>query len=148
MCDDRARVAANPNPNRQYSQQNLHENFASDHLVNTYLTDQLNVFGQNRFENSITCRSLLTDRTNHYELKKNHRNNQYYSQYQGFWNNKNDGISDVGNFENIAFTDNMRLEVALAGAWISAVIWTVILLLMGKASHHLRYRNSVVTNNI
>jgi len=134
----RARVAANPNPNRQYSQQNLHENFASDHLVNTYLTDQLNVFGQNRFENSITCRSLLTDRTNHYELKKNHRNNQYYSQYQGFWNNKNDGISDVGNFENIAFTDNMRLEVALAGAWLSAVIWTVILLLMVKERHHLR----------
>ena len=92
-----------------------------------------------RFENSITCRSLLTDRTNHYELKKNHRNNQYYSQYQGFWNNKNDGISDVGNFENIAFTDNMRLEVALAGAWISAVIWTVILLLMVKERHHLRY---------
>ena len=48
MCHGRARVAANPNPNRQYSQQNLHENFASDHLVNTYLTDQLNVFGQNR----------------------------------------------------------------------------------------------------
>ena len=45
----RARVAANPNPSRQYSQQNLHENFASDHLVNTYLTNQLNVFGQNRY---------------------------------------------------------------------------------------------------
>ena len=45
----RARVAATPTPSRQYSQQNLHENFASDHLVNTYLTNQLNVFGQNRY---------------------------------------------------------------------------------------------------
>ena len=44
----RARVEANPNPNRQYSQQNIHENFASDHLVNTYLNNQRNVFGQNR----------------------------------------------------------------------------------------------------
>ena len=32
----------------------------------------------------------------------------------------------------------MRVEVALAGAWISAVIWTVILLLMVKERHHLR----------
>ena len=46
----------------------------------------------------------------------------------------------MGNFENIAFTDNLRLECSLAGAWLSAVIWTVILLLMVKERHHLRYR--------
>jgi len=134
----RARVAANPNPSRQYNTQNiLHENFASDHTVNRYLYDNLNAFGQNRFDQSITCRSLLTDKINHYELKKNHRNNQFYAQHHGFWNN-DDQISDVGNFEHIAFTDNLRLECSLAGAWLSAVIWSIILMLMIKERHHLR----------
>jgi len=90
-----------------------------------------------RYENSITCRSLLTDKTNHFELKKNHADNNFYSQYYGFWNNE-DSSSDVGNFENVAFQDNLRLEMALAGAWISTILWSVILLLMVKERHHLR----------
>ena len=104
FCFLRGRVAANPNPSRQYDQnRNVAEHFASDHVVNRYLYDNLNVLGQNRsariaclyhhndydgdddrFENSITCRSLFTDKTNHFELKKNHRNNQFLTQYTGY----------------------------------------------------------------
>ena len=32
----------------------------------------------------------------------------------------------------------MSLELSLAGAWISAFLWVVILLLMAKERHHLR----------
>ena len=91
-----------------------------------------------RFERAITCRSLLTDKANHYELKKNHRNNNFYSQHHGFWNNPQNTISDVGNFEHIAFTDNLRIECSMAGAWISASLWAIILMLMIKERHHLR----------
>ena len=90
-----------------------------------------------RHENSITCRSLLTDKTNHFELKKNHQRNDFYSQYYGFQNNEN-SLSDIGNFEHFAFQDNLRLEMTLAGAWISAVLWSIILFLMVKERHHLR----------
>ena len=42
-------MAANPNPSRQYDQnRNVAEHFASDHVVNRYLYDNLNVLGQNR----------------------------------------------------------------------------------------------------
>lgn len=44
----RARVQANPNPSRQYSQQNVQEIFASDYQLNRYQTDNLNAIGQNR----------------------------------------------------------------------------------------------------
>ena len=47
-------------------------------------------------------------------------------------------MSDIGNFEHIAFQDNLKLEMTLAGAWISAVIWIIILFLMAKERHHLR----------
>merc|ERR1712157_376250 len=79
---------------------------------------------------SITCRSLLTDPTNHFELKKNHQNNDFYSigtidpdlsdfysQYHGYWNFDPD-LSDFEIFQNIAFTDNLRIECALVGAWL------------------------------
>ena len=88
-------------------------------------------------ENSLTCRSLLTDKTNHFELKKNHQQNDYYNQYYGFQNDENT-LSDVGNFEHIAFQDNLILEMTLAGAWLSAVLWGCILVLMIKERHHLR----------
>ena len=49
ICFPRGRVAANPNPSRQYDQnRNVAEHFASDHVVNRYLYDNLNVPGQNR----------------------------------------------------------------------------------------------------
>ena len=64
---------------------------------------------------SITCRSLLLDPNNHFELKKNHRNNDFYSQYHGYCNFDQD-LSDFEIFQNIAFTDNLRIECALAGA--------------------------------
>ena len=49
ICFPRGRVAANPNPSRQYDQnRNVAEHFASDHVVNRYLYDNLNVLGQNR----------------------------------------------------------------------------------------------------
>jgi len=135
----RARVAINPNPSSQYNQQNVQESFASDHVVTRYLYNNLNVLGQNRFENSITCRSLFTDKTNHYYLWKNHQNNDLYgNQHHGFWNNNDNNGYDVGNFANTAFTNNLRIECALAGAWLSALVWTVILLLMIKERHHLR----------
>merc|ERR1719270_2186246 len=136
----RYRLQDNPSRNSYVSQQqqNVHETFANDHSINRYGSGQLNILGQNKFENSITCRSLLTDSKNHFELKKNHRNNEFYSQYHGYWQNSQNTISDIGNFENIAFTDNLRVECALAGAWLSAVIWSVILLLMMKERHHLR----------
>eukprot|EP00092_Neocalanus_flemingeri_P009726 GFUD01010477.1.p1 GENE.GFUD01010477.1~~GFUD01010477.1.p1 ORF type:complete len:368 (+),score=90.09 GFUD01010477.1:505-1608(+) len=131
----RFRIQHTPSSNR--GQQQVHESFASDHSFNRYTNDNLNTLGQNRHENSISCRSLLTDKTNHYELKNNHQRNDFYSQYYGFWNDEN-SLSDIGNFEHIAFQDNLRLEVTLAGAWISAVLWAVILLLMVKERHHLR----------
>lgn len=137
--DIRHRLQTNANQN-QYAgqqQQKVHEVFASDQKINRYASGHLNTFGQNRFETSITCRSLLTDSTNHYELKKNHRNNDFYSQYHGYWQNDQD-LSDIGNFQNIAFTDNLRLECALAGAWLTAVLWSLILFLMMKERHHLR----------
>ena len=43
-----------------------------------------------------------------------------------------DSLSDVGNFENIAFTDNLRIECSLAGAWVSSLLWCIILALMVK----------------
>ena len=136
----RHRLQVNPSQNSYagQQQQRVHETFANDHSINRYGSGQLNVLGQNRFENSITCRSLFTDSRNHFELKKNHRNNEFYSQYHGYWQNNQNTISDIGNFENIAFTDNLRVECALAGAWLSVVIWSVILLLMMKERHHLR----------
>ena len=45
-----------------------------------------------------------------------------------------DSLSDVGNFENIAFTDNLRIECSLAGAWVSSLLWCIILALMVKVS--------------
>lgn len=131
----RFRISHTPNSNR--GQQQVHENFASDQSFNRYTNQNLNTLGQNRHENSITCRSLLTDKTNHFELKKNHQRNDFYSQYYGFQNNDN-SLSDIGNFEHFAFQDNLRLEMTLAGAWISAVLWSIILLLMVKERHHLR----------
>lgn len=131
----RFRISHTPNSNR--GQQQVHENFASDQSFNRYTNQNLNTLGQNRHENSITCRSLLTDKTNHFELKKNHQRNDFYSQYYGFQNNDN-SLSDIGNFEHFAFQDNLRLEMTLAGAWISAVLWSIILFLMVKERHHLR----------
>jgi len=131
----RFRISHTPSSNR--GQQQVHENFASDQSFNRYTNQNLNVLGQNRHENSITCRSLLTDKQNHYELKKNHAKNDFYAQYYGFWNDGN-SLSDIGNFEHIAFQDNLRLEMTLAGAWISAVLWSIILFLMAKERHHLR----------
>ena len=80
-----------------------HETFASDHAFNRYTNDNLDLLGRNRHEQSITCRSLMTDKTNHYYLKDNHAKNDYYSQYAGFWNDGQNRLSDVGNFEHIAF---------------------------------------------
>jgi len=139
----RSRVANIPNNNRhQYNpQQNIHESFASDHLANRYQNNHLNFFGQNEFENSITCRNLFTDPENHYKLKKSHQTHNYLNsivQFEGFANNPGDQLADVGNFGNIAFTDNLRIECTLAGAWVSATIWVLILVLMVKERHHLR----------
>ena len=135
--DIRHRLQSTQNQYAGQQQQNVHEVFATDHRINRYSSGRLNTFGQNRFETSITCRSLLTDSTNHYELKKNHRNNDFYSQYHGYWQNDQQ-LSDIGNFQNIAFTDNLRIECALAGAWLTAVLWSLILFLMMKERHHLR----------
>ena len=46
-----------------------------------------------------------------------------------------DSLSDVGNFENIAFTDNLRIECSLAGAWVSSLLWCIILALMVKVGN-------------
>jgi len=131
----RARILHTPNSNR--AQQQIHENFASDNALLYYTGNNYNSLGQNRHLNSITCRSLLTDSQNHYTLKLNHKNNEFYAQYWNFWNNDNQ-FSDVGNFEQMTFTDNMTLEVCLAGAWISSVLWLVILVLVLKERHHMR----------
>ena len=133
----RHRLQTTQNQYAGQQQQKVHEVFASDQKINRYASGHLNTFGQNRFETSITCRSLLTDSTNHYKLKKNHRNNDFYSQYDGYWQTDQD-LSDIGNFQNIAFTDNLRIECALAGAWLAAVLWSLILFLMMKERHHLR----------
>ena len=58
----RARVHNQPNIQRQYNQKNVFETFASDHTFQRYNTDNLNSLGQNRHVQSITCRSLLTDK--------------------------------------------------------------------------------------
>jgi len=133
----RFRIQHQPSRGQQQQQQRVHENFASDYSFNRYTNQNLNILGQNRLKNSLTCRSLLTDKTNHFELKKNHQQNDYYNQYYGFQNDENT-LSDVGNFEHIAFQDNLRLEMTLAGAWLSAVLWGCILVLMIKERHHLR----------
>jgi len=133
----RFRLTQAPSNNRRQQVQ-AHETFASDHAFNRYTNDNLDLLGRNRHEQSITCRSLMTDKTNHYYLKDNHAKNDYYSQYAGFWNDGQNRLSDVGNFEHIAFEDNLRVEVSLAGAWLGTALWGVILLLMVKERHHLR----------
>merc|ERR550525_1467152 len=55
-----------------------------------------------------------------------------YFGYNQWGQNKNNYLSDVGNFNTQTYQDNLSLEMSLAGAWISAILWLVILLLMWK----------------
>ena len=55
-------------------------------------------------------------------------------------------IADVGNFRHTSYRDNLVLEVSMAGAWISLLLWGVMIGFMIKVSSlstgrvtHLRY---------
>jgi len=136
----RANIQHTPNSN-QGQRNTQYDNFASDQTIRRYNSDQTDLFGRNRGDIAITCRSLLTDPQNHFKLLENHASTDQFSQYFG-WNqwgqNKNSFLSDVGNFNTQTYQDNLCLEMSLAGAWISALLWLVILLLMVKERHHLR----------
>merc|ERR1719342_509685 len=136
----RANIQHTPNSN-QGQRNTQYDNFASDQTIRRYNSEQTDAFGRNRGDIAITCRSLLTDPQNHFKLLENHASTDQFSQYFG-WNqwgqNKNNFLSDVGNFNTQTYQDNLCLEMSLAGAWISALLWLVILLLMVKERHHLR----------
>ncbi|XP_023344831.1 uncharacterized protein LOC111714049 isoform X2 [Eurytemora carolleeae] len=115
-----------------------HEIFADDHTINRYSNDNQDILGRNKFEQRITCRAMFTDEKNHYDLKKNSANNQYLASIYGFWNQGQKNVADIGNFRNKAYTDNLILELSMAGAWIGFFVWILMLLLMLKERHHLK----------
>jgi len=145
----RANIQYTPS-NNQGQRQGLYENFLGDAQVNRYNTQNTDWAGRNVADYQITCRSLLTDSQNTYNLMENHyAKSSKFGQYYGFtWNKQRQGgnsafgaggnIADIGNFNTITFQDNMSLELSLAGAWMSALLWLVILLLMLRERHHLR----------
>lgn len=78
----------------------------------------------------------MTDPEVHSQLKQNHAENPYYKAYYGFWY-RND-IADVGDIRYLTYRNNLILELTLAGAWISFVLWLAILVLMLKERHHIQ----------
>lgn len=101
-----------------------------------YTNEYRNQWGQNPFDDRITCRNILTDPEVHSQLKQNHAENPYYKAYYGFWY-RND-IADVGDIRYLTYRNNLILELTLAGAWISFVLWMAILILMLKERHHIK----------
>jgi len=138
------RATIHHTPNINQGQTKVYETFADQAQILRYNTRNTDVLGRNKADLSITCRSLLTDSRNTFSLLENQADNNQYAQYYGFWNNQGSGqsnnafLADVGNFEHKTSTDNLLLEVSMAGAWISTLIWVIILLLMIKERHHLR----------
>ena len=71
------------------------------------------------------------------QLKKNLASDPYRKAYFGFYYN-NDRYSDVGDIRYHTYRNNTILEMALAGSWISVVLWLIILILMVKERHHIK----------
>ena len=101
-----------------------------------YTNDYRDSWGRNSFELGLSCRNILTDPENHSRLKQNHAKDPYYRAYYGFYY-RND-IADVGDIRYLTYRNNLILEMALAGSWISFAIWLLILVLMIKERHHIK----------
>merc|ERR1711899_281274 len=121
----------------QDRRQNNYDTFANDRSIDRYTNNNRDYFGNNQFERSITCRNILTDPENHYQLKEKHAENPNVKAYYGFWYG-DDGYADVGDIRYLTYRNNMILEITLAGSWISFTIWLIMLLLMVKERHHLK----------
>ena len=101
-----------------------------------YTNDYRNPYGGSVTENSITCRSILTDPDIHLQLKQNHAEDPYFKAYFGIY--QRDDIADVGDIRFLTYRDNTVLEMAMAGSWISFAIWLAVLILMLKERHHIK----------
>merc|ERR1711899_715555 len=121
----------------QDRRQNNYDTFANDRSIDRYTNNNRDYFGNNQFERSITCRNILTDPENHYQLKEKHAENPNVKAYYGFWYG-DDTYSDVGNIRYLTERNNAILEITLAGSWLSFVIWLIMLILMVKERHHLK----------
>jgi len=95
-------------------------------------------FGRDSRSLAITCRKTFLDKTMHFNLKKNTFNDPSHLRHYGVWNRQSNNILDPGDLEKTAFTDNLFIELSMAGAWISIAIWVIILALMLKERHHLK----------
>jgi len=117
--------------------QEKYDNFIGDRNVDRYSgMGSYGAFGRNIYENSITCRNILTDPQNTIELIQRHR--QQASNIYSFGYQFDSGFTDVGNIRYTTYRDNTILEVAIAGSWISTVLWLIIFILMVKERHHIK----------
>ena len=96
-----------------------------------------NVYGQNRFEQAITCRAVLTDIEYTKIFKSKHESNLLYRQYYPP-NQQFQPVADFGNLRYFTYRDNLILELSMAGSWICFLVLAVIMVLMTTQRHHLR----------
>ena len=112
------------------------------HLINNlffslrYTNNYKNPWGRSSFEYGITCRNMLTDPEITSKLKQKHAKDPYYQRYYGSYFRNN--VADVGDIRYLTHRNNTILEMALAGSWISVILWIIVLALMVKERHHIK----------
>jgi len=92
------------------------------------------VYGGRTTDQYITCRKIFTDWENTRLLKEHAGTDPRNRRY---WGNSG-GFHDYGNIRYYTWRNNMFLELALAGSWISFVAWTIVFILMITLRQHLK----------
>lgn len=103
----------------------LKERFVEDNQFWRYNGEVSNAFGTEFYTPRITCRILFTDPDIHQRLHDTH--NEINANYYGYWFKQ-----DLWSFnsQEQAIKTNALIEAALAGGWLSVLVWVGALIFM------------------
>ena len=113
----------------EHIQTRFEDNYKFHRYTNTYG----NAFGENYYQISITCRSVLTDPEIYQQLLTSHLNN--YGRYYGYWYGQDLASYDP---QTKASETNALVESSLAGSWLcfASLIAGLILMLVNFTRKH------------